>query len=90
MLFLLVTTGMTFSVNADEQNNISLTEEKTSNTSEENKEDQTDNTLREVELIAYLHSDIYPFTLTLKQAFNSYRNTYVSPIKIYDNPPPEC
>lgn len=90
MLFLLAIASRTFCINADQKNSICLSEEDGSSTPEESKDDKADNTPREVELIAYLHSGVYSFSLETKQCFNVACKFYLSPIKTYYTPPPEC
>lgn len=84
ILFLLITANLTFS---SQQSDMTYADE-VSNFSEESKESQ-DKDLLEIELLAYLNNSFFILPTLEEQEITFCCETYLSPNKTYDNPPPE-
>lgn len=89
ILVLFATASIAFCMKSNQQDDISFVEEEISSSSEESEESDADDTFNEIEIIAYLNSNIYYFAGVSKRFFTAYCKTYLSPANIFNNPPPE-
>lgn len=88
ILFLFTISSQTF-VKFDKETSISYAEEEPPASSQDDQHSEEDS-LKDIELLAFLQHSFYGLTITEKQSYGCSVKIYFSPNTVYDNPPPEC